>query len=457
MSDFRAELPPELDVAPVKRSPSQRIAIAIGAAVVVLAATFAAVSLAGGDENGPTDPVRAMLVAAEHNDVLGILEQLDPGERDAVRGPLQELAGELNRLGVLDHASLSNLTGYELKVSDLALDATEVRDGLQTVKVSAGKTAYTIDPSKLPLGRFVRDLAGDGLNEKSSGTGDLKQGEGDPPIAVVKRGNRWYVSVGYSAAESARRDAKKSIADLGSGVPAVGADSPEQAVRDLITAATKLDVRRLVELLPPDELGAVHDYANLFIAAAENGAAGARDSFSITMPTLDLAADTTGDQSMVTITALELSGSSGGTTFSFKDGCLDVSGDSPQHLCPGQNIVQGLQALPLSLFGDVQPPQFSFAGKHAKVGIVATRVDGKWYVSPTRTLLTDVVAAMKLVEPSDLDKARDWFKQIQASIRDFGQSSSSCVQVTPAGQGPCSPGTFSGTSPSATATTGPGN
>jgi len=418
MTDFVQELPSEPAAAPPpRRSRGRMVALGVAAAAVVVAGVFAAVSLGSNDDNSPTDPVRAMLDAAQRGDAIGVLEQLDPGERDALRGPLTELTTQLNRLGVLQDASLSHISGVDLKITDLGLQATTMRNGLATVHITGGKSAYTIDPSKLPLGKFIRDLAGDALAQgKTSGTSDLKSDDGSPDVAVVQRSGHWYVSIGYSVAEAARKEQHVSISDLGDGVAAAGAASPEDAVRDLIGAITKLDVRRMIELMPPDELPSLHEYAGLFIDDAEKATASMKDSYSITIPTLELGADTSGDQSLVTIKKMALTGTFGDFTLSFKDGCADftVPGGAPQHVCQGANPTDILKSFGVS--SDLQAPKFSFAGKHAKVGIVATKVDGKWYVSPTRTVLDDVVASLKLVQPSDLDLGRDWFQHLMQTF-----------------------------------------
>jgi hypothetical protein len=310
-----------------------------------------------------------------------------------------------------------------------------VRDGLQSVRVDGGKGTYSVDPSKLPLGSFVRDLAGASLAEgKSSGTSDLKSTAAEDNIAVVRRGGRWYVSIGYSVAEAARRSAGISVASLPEGVAAKGAASPEAAVEDLLDAAADLDVRRLVELVPPDEMAALHDYAGLFIADAERSAQMARRSFSIERPKLALDAETDGDRSVVKIRTFELRGTAGGSTFAVKNGCVNFSvpGQGPREVCPRANPSSlfglygaGLPAIPA-------PPTLSSAGKQLDVGFVVTRVDGQWYVSPTRTLLGAIVGFAKVLEPSDLTKLRDWVEGMQQSVEksltsSFDETSGSSV------------------------------
>jgi hypothetical protein len=417
---------PEPPAARATPSPSwgRRVGLAVASVAVVAGAAFAAVNIASGDENEPIDPVREIIEAAERGDVIGILEQLEPGERDALRDPLVDLTEELNRLGVLKDASLSKLTGYELDVNELELQATEVHDGVQRVRVTRGSSTYSFDPSKLPFGPFVRERAGDALASGAiSGSSEQLQGDDEDDVVVVKRGGRWYVSIGYSIAEGARQDADVSWEDMGPGVAPEGADSPQEAVRAILTAASELDPRKVIALLPPGEMGALQTYAGLFIEEAEGAGHFAKRSFSISIPKLELDADTDGNHSIVTIREIEVEADGEGTVFSYKDGCVEFSGPGaePVRVCRGDD--------PSTLFRDLYgitggfpmpelptAPSFSFSNKEIQSGITATRVDGRWYVSPTRTLLDNVVSFLKVVQPSDLDKGADWIEELQAAF-----------------------------------------
>lgn len=405
------------------RSRGRVIAGIIAAVAVVAGAAFAAVSLGDSGANSPEDPVRAMVAAAQKGDVLGVMAELDPGERDALRGPLADLVLQLNRLDVLKDAHLDHLTGVDLQIKDLDLATDKVDDGLAHVRITKGTSQYSVDPAQLPLGGFVRDLAGNNLNSaKSSGTGQLISKTKTDFVTTVKRGNHWYVSIGYSLAEVARIDAGKSRADLGAGVPANGAGTPEQAVRDIITAGTKLDVRRLIELLPPDELGAVHDYAALFLGDVEQGAQDARNQFSISIPTLELDSSTSGDQATVKIRRLAVSATFGDASFAYADGCIDIKAPAgpggagqSKHLCNLKDPTQLMSSFGMPA-ADLKPPSLSFADKKPDIGIVTTKVDGKWYVSPTRTTLVGLVKMLALFQPQDLTAMRDYFTNLMDSF-----------------------------------------
>ena len=81
---------------------------------------------------------------------------------------------------------------------------------------------------------------------------------GDDPLtlATVKEDGKWYVSALLHGAPSRpAADAGLAAPDPDKATPAVGADSPEAAVKDLLAATADLDVERLIELTPPDRDG----------------------------------------------------------------------------------------------------------------------------------------------------------------------------------------------------------
>jgi hypothetical protein len=46
-------------------------------------------------------------------------------------------------------------------------------------------------------------------------------------------------------------------------------------------------------------------------------------------------------------------------------------------------------------------------------------VDGKWYVSPTRTMLEGLVGELKLFQPRDLTTIRDYVQQVIEDATSF--------------------------------------
>jgi hypothetical protein len=422
---------PEVDLAPpVPKAKNRRVALTIGALAVVAGGVFAAISLAG-STNDPEDPVRAMFAAAEQGDVLGVLAQLDPGERDALERPVTDLVDQLNRLDVLHDADLGHVSGVDLKVDDLELKSTTVRDDIARVTIEDGKAKTTVDASKLPLGGFIRDLAGDGLDEAKPDSSSSDLATAEDFVTTVKRGDRWYVSIGYSVAELARRDAGISFAEMGPGVAPKGADTPEAAVRQLVEAGTKLDLRHIIELLPPGELGAVQDYAGLFLDEAEQAKPAAGD-YTATVSKLDLDSEVDGDHGLVFVRDATFDVAAGDFALKYADGCADITQPptifavptdarpKSTHVCQGADPLDALKGLGLE---GVDPPKFSFQGKQPKVGIAVTRVDGKWYVSPTRTLLGSLDATLEILQPKDLKEIVRYVQEVFTTSMDRAFSS----------------------------------
>ena len=67
-----------------------------------------------------------------------------------------------------------------------------------------------------------------------------------------------------------------------------------------------------------------------------------------------------------------------------------------------------------------------------QLAITVVQVDGRWYVSPVRTLLDTVVSSLQHLKPSDLDKWGSWFSNLgnPCATTDSGSSSSSSSSTT---------------------------
>lgn len=431
------ELTLEPEPAPRQRGGGGRIIAGLVAVVAVLAAGVFAVNALQTEDNGPEDPVRAMFEAAAKSDVIGVLEQLLPGERDALKGPLSELVEQLNRLEVLDGADLTDIDGVDLAFDDFELETEKRSDDLASVRVTGGTGSYRIDLAELPIGDFVLDIMGGPLEGTEADADELAmEGDGDA-IATVRRDGRWYVSIGYSVAEQARQAAGVELSRLGEGVAAAGGESPEAVVEAMFGALTSLDVRRLIGLLPPDELGALQEYAGLFLPAAEQGLRQAGNMFSLQVSNLELHSDTAGDEAVVEVRDAEVSGSIGGMSFTYADGCVTMSPPpgvegEQERICSDDDPTSVLGLLGGGLpFGGLPeldaetmtPPSLSFDGEQPDVGIVTTEVDGRWYISPTRTLLDTLVESLELFQRSDLDALRDYVGGLFGSFRGLTSTS----------------------------------
>ena len=406
--------------APARRSKAAMVALAVGIVAVLGGAAFAVSQLAGSSAS-PEDAVEKMFKAAADEDFLGVLEALPPSERDVLKGPVEDIVRELKRLDILsDDADLGNLAGVDLKIDDLELSSQTIRDGLAEVRIDRGRLTSSADPAKLPLGGFVRDTAGDELGEARP-TGpeeqDLRSEGADEILVAVKEDGRWYFSIWYTVAELARRDSDAPLPDLAQRVKANGADSAEGAVDAFLRATVRLDLRRMMELLPPDEARALHDYAPLFLDEAQDAGGDFRDSVQIDVTQLDLrTANQDGDRALVQIEKLGFNGvvREENIRLTYRDGCVTIApltgrGRSEQ-ICPG-NFGEGAPELFEQFFPGGPTPDLDI--EQPALGIATVRRDGKWYVSPIRTTLDNVIATLKVLDRGDLDALRDFIGEFE--------------------------------------------
>ena len=424
---------PTVTAAAPRRRPLAYAAVIIGLLGLVGGGIFFARSVKTTPTSGAKTPdaaVQKIFDALSNQDVVGVLEALAPGERAAFGSRLQTMTKELGRLGVLkNNVDLSSLGGVDLSFTGLKYKTESLASGLSLVTVTEGRLSYRVDQSKVPLGDFVRGLIPrGGFNQVVSGSSDVTAGPDETTFTTIKVGNDWYVSLWYSIAESARRDANAPMPSFGNGIPAIGADSPGAAVEQFLRAGAALNVRKLIELTPLDEAGALHDYGPLFIQDAEKGAAEARHSFSLRIDSLTTSARTSGDEAVVKVTKMAFK-------LSIPDFGVSVTSDGRCTTFEGGDFfgggIPGAPPIPKRLCGDQVTPGAFFPGLRARpeIGFVAVQRGGKWFVSPTRTMLDAMIGILKSLNRSDLET----FKQMIAEITQgfSGLGSGSFVIPTP--------------------------
>jgi hypothetical protein len=368
--------------------------LAVGGLLVVGGGVFALTALQG-DGGSPEAPIESLFKALDDEDVIGMLESLTAPERDALIDPTERLAGELRRIGVADdRLDLADLQGIEFQVADLDLEVDEIADDLAEVRVVGGQLTTTVSPDQLPIGADLRRALEDadvdlGAGAQSEVT-DLAGNE--DPFVVVRRDGRWGFSIGYTVAESARRDAGAARPEYGSSpIASQGAESPEGAVEGMLDAVDEGDIRALIGHLDPEEMAPLYDYAPLFLPDLEAQADLPAMARQLTIDELETTAEGNGDSRRVTLTALRAEFAPDGSdpvVVRFADGCWEVGGDGPdgagvQRQCVGDATGE----MPAFLDGLID----TSALVELSTGIEVHQVDGDWYVSPTRTVLGAVV------------------------------------------------------------------
>lgn len=422
----------------------------IAAAVVVVGGIgFALTSLGGsGGAASPEAAVEQLFGALDQEDIIGMAESLRPAERDVLQGPIEDAVGELERLDLLADVDLRGLQGIDIEIDGYQLQATELTDTVVRVDVSGGTVTGSATPDQLPLGQTLRDILEEDLGveipvETESETDDL----GEFALVAVQDDRGWYVSPGYSIAEAARGD--EPLPPFGTVAP-VGGSTPEEAVRGLVDAATDLDARAAIGALDPEEMGALYDYAPLFLDDAEQAAAEVRaeSGFEATVDGLEMHdEDGPGNTRRVVLDAFHLTASADGDSLdlSFDGDCFTFEAVSTYEYWTydedfGQESSEvetdtergswcrdtGLQLDEDDIEGDelYDEGYTSFGFPETDVGfpeiaLLTVQRDGVWYVTPTRSILDLGVTALRGVEPDDISNLREWFRDFWGPM-DFG-------------------------------------
>ncbi len=392
---------------------------------LVIALVIALVAVAGGigtwfalsqnDSGAPTPTAAALRLAdaLSSGDVVGLLSTLAPAEADLLTGPAQQAVTELKRLKVLDPgADPKAVSGLQIRTANLTFDeagAERVNDHVTITKLTGGTLTVTGDPAKLPVAKEFLDTVEPGVT-RGAGAGATRtidigrqlRRSGPVRIATVQVGGSWYPSLLYTIADYALRDAGERWPST--SVPANGAASPSDAVRALLQAAFDSDARRMIELMPPDEMGALHDAGPAIVAALardtgrNNGPSGAT--------VLDLQAQTrsVAGATLVTLTALHVRGPEGEDLMVLRTGsCYQMTMDGEhQSLCPDDfaNRMRNEEHLPSALRTVLQHVSVGLFGPG--ISVVTTRVNGKYYVSPIRSLTELGLDVLRSLQPDDI-------------------------------------------------------
>ncbi len=274
-------------VAPKSGAPIGKI-LGISAGVLLLAGggAFAYTQLVKPKSNTPVQAVESFYTALAKADAIGLAETLDPGERDILLDSMVPMVAEMNRLEFFKDADLKQIKGVSGSFTNYKATSKNLRDDLAEVTVAQGTLVTNFDPKALPLGKNLNDAFKDVIesSEKTSTTTQLK----DTPFVVHKTGGKWYVSLNYSVAEASRRDAVGNGETLvtplkAAGVQAKGADTPELAVSAMMQAMADVNVERMIELVPPDELPALQNYSDMFLPDAKQALAIVDDGYKLTV------------------------------------------------------------------------------------------------------------------------------------------------------------------------------
>lgn len=248
------------------------LALLAGAAGIGVVAFNAASD--GGGAGTPEEAVVLLLDAIEHEDVLAVLDVVDPAEVDSLKAVVDDITTTAQQLELLDESfSLDGIAGVDIATDGVTFRTDTLDADLAVVTATTGTATATFDPAAFPYGDILAEAtdataASDDPASPTSATLDLATGDPAVMVATVERDGRWYVSISYTIAEYARRDAGVD-APSAPAVEPVGFDSPEAAVQGLYDRLLAGDLTGAVATAAPGEGDALRRYAPLWLPGAE--------------------------------------------------------------------------------------------------------------------------------------------------------------------------------------------
>ena len=396
---------------PPKKRGKGPIIGAIAAVVVValgVAATVFVLNRSSSDQAGQDNPTQAatnLVNSLSQGDVLGVLESLTPAESALLVDFNAKTTQRLKELKVYkEDADPNKLHGAAVEATDLKYDekgAEKVNDHLTITKLIGGTVSFHADVTELPLTDEFMDAAfPDGVSEEPTdekvNIAEVVEESGEPiRIATVKVDDKWYPSLFYTVADYALLEAGEEWPS--EPIANNGADTADNAVKEMVQAAINSDLERVIELLPPDEMGALHDAGPVLVEAAGNPSPAPVEVTKLDTESTD--AETGGMRVMLK----EVEVKADGQTYRVaKDGdCYTAEGEGEtQQLC-ADDVAKEIGGSDMP--ADVQQALANLAsGMLKNTGVVATEFDGKWYVSPLRTYSELGLTALSDLTPEDV-------------------------------------------------------
>ena len=393
------------------------VALVAGAAVYFFAIRDSSSTNTASGEGTPQESVTALFTTLSNSDPIGLADQLDPVEASLFTDLNTDIIGELKRLEVLSpEAAADTLTGTKISVSGLTFDGTDevINENLRIVKLTAGTITVASDPNAIPLSDAFKEQFGSEIDQAQPQSQTVNiadavaENDGQPiRVATVQRDGKWYVSLFYSIADNAVHEAGLANPTAADYIAPQGLGSPEEAVNALIKASTAGNLEDVIAILPPDEMGVLHDYGKVFIDAAGAGDLGSEMQdlgFTIDDVSWDVT-DVTGGKK-VSIKSLTVS-AEGQTVSIERDGdSLTVKVPDQPVITLDQDTIDTYLADSLGTEGidqqglDIIKREFN---QLLGLGFVTVEVDGQYYVSPVRSVADIFISLLKGLEPGDVE------------------------------------------------------
>lgn len=410
--------------------PKRRRGVLVGAVVAV-------VVLAGGGVGGwfafhsgstgsssPQAAATKLVSDISSSDVVGIMNDLPPAEAALARDAFTGASQQLKRLNIIKQdAPDDSVSGLNIHTSGITFGASRtINDHLTITNLTAGRitVAQGMWTNEL-TDNFLHQAFPQGVPSGPSYTVDIAQEVrqlGHPiQIATVKVNGSWYPSLFYTLANAGLE--YSGTAWPATSIPAVGASSADDAVRQFAQAALDADLRGVIERTAPDEMAVLHDVGPALVSAAGTGEPSGVHIQSIQFQDRNV----TGGVDAV-VRSMTLTDDGDSISLSQSGSCYlihDQQAGQTKRFCASDLTNEFQQGSGDSGFGDdtaVLPPQVTklltdmvTSLMSDGVGVVATQVDGQWYVSPGRTITQLVLDLYGSISPSDLAALMQYSQQ----------------------------------------------
>jgi len=373
-----------------------------------------------GGQGSPQAAADAMLLSLSQKDPVGVADQLDPAEASLFSDLNGEFLTELKRLQILSpSASATSLTGSKITVSGLTYgpDPDQINDHLTVVKLTGGTVTVTSDLSQLPLTDKIKNAAGDSLDKLKTQTrtydiADQVRKAGHPiRIATVNRDGKWYPSLFYTAADYIVQETKVGNPTAADFIAPTGGSSPEDAMDKLLAASTSANYEAIIGLLPPREMGVMHDYGRLLTRQIPSGGRSSLGGAQVSNATWDVT-DVAGGK-LVSIKTLTVQVRDQSVTI-IRDPAaasltITASGQAPIVLTKDTiaSYIDKEFSGSRSSRSSMDPQVVKIIGQEFEqligIGVVMTQDGGKWYMSPVRSYAEIFVKVLKGLQPEDID------------------------------------------------------
>ncbi len=222
------------------------------------------VSGESGGASSPEAAVESLVTAINQEDPTGAMAALAPDEVRTLADLLSEIEGRAQGAALAGESS--PYSGFDLEITDVELSVEELSDNAARVDIDDATSEWQVDAAG--LGTQVRPIATEGTYTGEVDRDDLTYADAfydydadrevevevEPFLIAVKRNGGWYVSPYLTAmawlAEALGLPEGDFDVDT-AGLDA--ADTPEEALVELVDAADELDPEALQPYLPTNE------------------------------------------------------------------------------------------------------------------------------------------------------------------------------------------------------------